>query len=148
MGGRSAAERREKAKSTQSYSAAYSASRRGSVQPEQGRGLGSLPERPKLKSRTNSAPNVQTKRRGSQQATHPQQQGADGVGADGIAETEDDEDEDEEEGKARQTAGMADGQDEDEVAGAVGAVRQYQPFQSPEVIHVVVGGCRSLCKES
>ena len=29
--------------------------------------------------------------------------------------------------------GMADGQDEDEVAGAVGAVRQYQPFQSPEV---------------
>ena len=28
---------------------------------------------------------------------------------------------------------MSDGQDEDEVAGAVGAVRQYQPFQNPEV---------------
>lgn len=28
---------------------------------------------------------------------------------------------------------MADGQDEDEVAGVVGAVRQYEPFQSPEV---------------
>lgn len=108
-------ERREKAKSSQSYTTAQSASRRGSVQP-QGSDLGSVPERPGLKSRTRSAPLVEYRKA---PPAHP------------------DTAEDRADGHEGQAGGgaLADGRDEDEVAGVVGAVRQYQPFQSPEVLH-------------
>ncbi|KAK5736918.1 hypothetical protein LTR17_007062 [Elasticomyces elasticus] len=134
-------ERKEKAKSSQSYTAAYSAARRGSVQPNQ-TGLGTLPERPPLKTR-HSAPYVETRAASTLQNGHVQ-----------------DVEEDETEAKDfAQPAGadvMADGQDEDEVAGAVGAVRQqqYQPFQNPEVseplpeINIAVIGAEGVGKST
>lgn len=115
-------ERREKAKSSQTYSAAYSNSRRGSVQPTSQEGLGSVPERPRVKTRTNSAPLIEVRKAGGE-----------------LSEDQDEDAAEQEEIEARDFAApagggaMADGQDEDEVAGVVGALRQYHPFQSPEV---------------
>lgn len=98
-------ERREKAKSSQ-----YDGRRRGSRQVE-------VEERPRIKSRTNSAPLVDARLGGREdgeqtskgarrgQATAPQ------VG-DVISE---------------------DAQDSDEEAGVVGAVKDLKPFRSPEV---------------
>jgi hypothetical protein len=73
------------------------------------------PTRPQTGTRTNSAPLVE-RRRGSGYAAGlqripPSQENAAQAGT-GAAKT---------------------GQDEDEVAGAVGTVRQYEPFQSPQV---------------
>ncbi|KAK0257088.1 hypothetical protein LTS09_007993 [Friedmanniomyces endolithicus] len=113
------AERREKTKSSQSYTAAYSAARRGSVQPYQEGGLGALPERPRLKTRTHSAPVVDRAAQQNGQALEPVPAQNESDGRD-FAEP-------------ASPGAMADGQDEDEVAGAVGAVRQYQHFQNPEV---------------
>ncbi|EMC95338.1 hypothetical protein BAUCODRAFT_578020 [Baudoinia panamericana UAMH 10762] len=117
-------ERREKAKSTQSYTGtAYgaAAARRGSVQPnaDGSASLSSVPERPRLKARTHSAPLVET---------HP----AVRDGGDSPQQATEAEDRDYAVAQATLNA-LIDGQDEDEVAGAVGTVRQYQPFQSPEV---------------
>lgn len=105
--------RREKAKSSQ----IYESSRRGSKQAESG--LGSLSERPKLKGRTNSTPVVS-------RVAEPGHR-------DGTEEREQTR-----EGRSRQTsqAGLethAGAQDEDEVAGVVGTVKKFQPFQNPEV---------------
>jgi len=111
-------ERKEKAKSSQYHAAPNSAARRGSVQPN----LGSVTERPALKSRTNSAPLVERWEPESDEA---------GDGGQYVARNQ--------EAHARDFApqagagAMSNGQDEDEVAGVVGAVRQYQPFQSPKV---------------
>ena len=104
-------DRREKTKSAQ----VYDDRRRGSRQTESG--LGSVSERPQLTSRTNSAPLLEP--------------GARYGGARG-----------EQTSSARTTASSTskvgsedagDAQDEDEVAGVVGAVRHFQPFQNPEV---------------
>ncbi|KAK0840030.1 hypothetical protein LTR03_010822, partial [Friedmanniomyces endolithicus] len=112
-------ERREKTKSSQSYTAAYSAARRGSVQPYQEGGLGALPERPRLKTRTHSAPVVDRAAQQNGQAHDPVPAQSEPEGRDFA--------------QPASPGAMADGQDEDEVAGAVGAVRQYQHFQNPEV---------------
>ena len=128
-------ERKEKTKSSQSYtSSPHNGARRGSVQPDPPRRgsvqpeLSSVPERPRLKSRTHSAPLVDQRK--------------DPGGAQRVAVVDKSQhaspphhEEVEEHDFAGSAAGgaMSDGQDEDEVAGAVGAVRQYQPFQNPEV---------------
>ncbi|KAK1067706.1 hypothetical protein LTR74_006180 [Friedmanniomyces endolithicus] len=112
-------ERREKTKSSQSYTAAYSAARRGSVQPYQEGGLGALPERPRLKTRTHSAPVVDRAAQQNGQAHDPVPAQSEPEGRDFA--------------QPASPGAMADGQDEDEVAGAVGAVRQYQHFQNSEV---------------
>ncbi|KAK3675063.1 hypothetical protein LTR78_004997 [Recurvomyces mirabilis] len=132
-------ERKEKAKSSASYTAAaYGASRRGSVQPT----MGTVPERPRMKSRNNSAPLI---------ATREQQQGS-GQGQQRGQEA--DGEEDEEDAAQMRAGAMVDGQDEDEVAGVVGAARQYQPFQSPEVseplpeINIAVIGAEEVGKST
>ena len=143
---RGTAERREKAKSSQSYSAPYNdaANLRGSLQPTQTRrgsvqpSLGSIVERPKRPVRTNSAPLVDTvgARPPNRQAEHAEQE---------IEATE----------IAPQAAGGA-MWDEDEVAGAVGSVsaRKYSPFQSPEVaeslqdINIAVIGAEGVGKST
>ncbi|TKA39847.1 hypothetical protein B0A54_10197 [Friedmanniomyces endolithicus] len=112
-------ERREKTKSSQSYTAAYSAARRGSAQPYQEGGLGALPERPRLKTRTHSAPVVDRAAQQNGQAHDPVPAQSEPEGRDFA--------------QPASPGAMADGQDEDEVAGAVGAVRQYQHFQNSEV---------------
>ena len=117
-------DRREKAKSSQSYVAPYTGTRRGSVQPNQDGGLEKLAERPRMKTRTNSAPLVVAARKGSVVSTLQSQE----------QDVEEPEETDAAELALQTTGGaMAEGQDEDEVAGVVGAVRQYQPFQSAEV---------------
>ncbi|KAI6805872.1 ras GEF, partial [Hortaea werneckii] len=133
-------ERREKSKSSQYHGARDPASRRGSVQPTQeGRVAGST-TRPRLKDRTNSAPIVEGR----------QSEGRD-KGQDG--EDSQDEGTDAEETNAAQPA-MGGAMDEDEVAGVVGAVRQYQPFQSPEVaqplteINIAVIGAEGVGKST
>lgn len=100
------------------HGSAHSRARRESVQPSLD-GLQTVPERPRLKNRTNSAPLVETRRTALDQHGGPKE----GSGH-GAAETA---------AKSPTGAAVVDGQDEDEVAGVVGAVRQYQPFQSPEV---------------
>lgn len=123
-------DRREKAKSSQSYTAAYNAARRGSVQPSHEGGLGSVPERPRLKTRTHSAPLVEVRQRPA----------GGGPDRDGGGHT-DSKPQSKAKELAPQTSGgaMADGQDEDEVAGAVGSARLYEPFSSPEVGRIVPG---------
>lgn len=102
-------ERREKAKSSQIYD-----SRRRSSRQTEG-GLSSVSERPKLGGRTNSAPLIegrhgqnreQTGNRSKESSSTPPPLNDDGV---------------------------QDARDEDEVAGVVGAIRHFQPFQNPEV---------------
>lgn len=109
-------DRREKAKSSQ----VYPSSRRGSRQAEST--LGSVPERPSVKGRTYSAPLVdrvgEPGRRdelhdGEQTRKESKSSSAPRVDAGGV--------------------GVEDAQDEDEVAGVVGAVKRFQPFQNPEV---------------
>lgn len=103
-------ERREKAKSSQ----VYDSRRRGSKQAESG--LGSVSERPQLKGRTNSAPLIEARVR--QGVRDGEQTGDEGKGSSTPRAT---------------YGGDEDGRDEDEVAGVVGAVRNLQPFQTPEV---------------
>ncbi|KAK5119278.1 hypothetical protein LTR85_007634 [Meristemomyces frigidus] len=130
-------ERREKGKSSQSHSTAYNNARRGSVQPN----LGSVPERPRLQTRTHSAPSVEVRKGASSQP---------------IGRIKDADQDTAARDFAPQAGGgaMADGQDEDEVAGVVGAVRQYQPFQSPEVseglpeINIAVIGAEGVGKST
>lgn len=91
-------------------------------------GAASAPQRPKLGTRTSSAPLVE-RRRGSGYAAGlqrlpPSQEHVAQAG----------------------TGAVEEGQDEDEVAGVVGAVRQYEPFRSPQVCdtgtlnHVTLAG--------
>ena len=106
-------DRREKAKSSQ----VYDGRRRASKQAESSGS--SVPQRPGLKSRTNSAPLVET--RDGQSGVHK-------VDVDGEKPRVG--------GKSSSTpriGAVETAQDEDEVAGVVGAVRKFQPFQSPEV---------------
>lgn len=115
-------ERKEKSKSSQSYATSYNAARRGSAQPSQ-EALGSVAERPRLKTRTHSEPLVEVRKTESGASGSELEDGLASPGPDAYT-------------LAPQQvggSGMANGQDEDEVAGAVGTVRQYQPFQSPEV---------------
>ena len=93
-------ERREKAKSSQ-----YDGRRRGSRQVE-------VEERPRLKSRTNSAPLVDARLGGDGEQTQGGKGGAQRRGQEVISE---------------------DAQDSDEEAGVVGAVKDLKPFRSPEV---------------
>lgn len=106
----SSSERREKAKSSQ-----YDGQRRGSRQVE-------AEERQRLKSRTNSAPLVDARlgggREGEQQTKGRRKGGAATPQIGGVI--------------------SEDAQDEDEVAGVVGAVRDLKPFRSPEVMLVSV----------
>jgi hypothetical protein len=101
-------ERREKAKSSQVYESA----RRGSKQSE----LGSVAERPKIKSRTNSAPLIEPRGRYEARAS----QTGNVRGKENAA-------------RGEVGVGAGDAQDEDEVAGVVGAVKHFSPFQNPEV---------------
>lgn len=100
-------ERREKAKSSQFYDGR----RRGSKQVE-------VEERPRLKSRTNSAPLVDARLGGREEG----EQTSKGGGRKGQAST-----------PRVGEAISEDAQDSDEEAGVVGAVRDLKPFRSPEV---------------
>lgn len=121
------------------HGSAHSRARRESVQPSLD-GLQTVPERPRLKNRTNSAPLVETRRTALDQHGGPKE----GSGH-GAAETA---------AKSPTGAAVVDGQDEDEVAGVVGAVRQYQPFQSPEIsepipeINIAVVGAPGVGKST
>lgn len=100
-------ERREKAKSSQ----IYDARRRGSRQVE-------VEERPRLKSRTNSAPLVDARLGGREEGAQTSK---------GVRRGQ---------ASAPQLVGEAiseDAQDSDEEAGVVGAVKDLKPFRSPEV---------------
>ncbi|KAK3681546.1 hypothetical protein LTR37_020854 [Vermiconidia calcicola] len=123
-------ERKEKAKSSQ----VYDSRRRGSKQVESG--LGSVDERPKLKGRTSSAPLIEPQRHavGDGEQTPPHSTGS---------------------STPRATQGGVEAaQDEDEVAGVVGAIKHYQPFQSPEVseplpdINIAVLGAEGVGKST
>ncbi|KAI7006312.1 ras GEF, partial [Hortaea werneckii] len=135
-------ERREKSKSSQYHGARDPGSRRGSVQPTHQAGgfAESTAARPRLKDRHNSAPIVEGR-----------QYSARDKGQDG--EESQDEGTDAEETDAAQPA-TGGAMDEDEVAGVVGAVRQYQPFQSPEVaeplteINIAVIGAEGVGKST
>lgn len=103
-------ERREKSKSSQ----VYEAQRRGSKQAESG--LVGASARPQVKGRTNSAPLIDAR-------------GADTASRQNVEDGK-------QTGSSTPRAGrsdLQDAQDEDEVAGVVGAVRHFQPFQSSEV---------------
>lgn len=120
---KSSSERRSKAKSAQIVS--DSGRRRASQQADTG--LVVAAERPALKSRVNSAPLAQRQR---------------------IAEGSDDEDprsglRGEEGGDATvaEERPVVDAQDEDEVAGVVGAVKHFQPFKTPEVCYFSLWEC-------
>ena len=104
-------ERREKAKSSQIYVGL----RRGSRQVE----TIATEERPRLKSRTNSAPLVDA-RLGGQEDGERTSKGGGGGGR---------------RGQQSQVGGVIseDAQDSDEEAGVVGAVKDLKPFRSPEV---------------
>jgi hypothetical protein len=85
-------------------------------------GAGSTAQRPQQGTRTTSAPLVE-RRRGSGYAANlqrlpPSQEHVAQAGT-GAAEA---------------------GQDEDEVTGVVGAMRQYEPFRSPQVCETTCGG--------
>ena len=120
---KSSSDRREKAKSSQ----IYDSRRRPSRQAESA--LGSASARPQLKGRTNSAPLVdrvaeygsrQTDRYGDQTAVSSTASTTPRVG----------------------TYADRDAQDEDEVAGVVGAFKTYQPFKSFEVQYKRLFGCK------
>ncbi len=81
-----------------------------------------MPERPRLKTRTHSAPVVDRAAQQNGQAHDPVPAQSEPEGRDFA--------------QPASLGAMADGQDEDEVAGAVGAVRQYQHFQNSEVLHL------------
>ena len=108
-------ERKEKSKSSQ----IYDGQRRGSRQAESG--LGSASARPQLKGRTNSAPFIDGR---SSEPSRRQD----------VGKREQRDFDRQASATARVGPRTAqDAQDEDEVAGVVGAVRHFQPFQSPEV---------------
>ncbi|KAI7154404.1 ras GEF [Hortaea werneckii] len=135
-------ERREKSKSSQYHGARDPGSRRASVQPshQEGGVAGSTAARPRLKERINSAPILE----GRQSQGRDEEQDGDESQDEGT---------DAEETDAAQPA-MGGAMDEDEVAGVVGAVRQYQPFQSPEVaeplteINIAVIGAEGVGKST
>lgn len=109
--GHRGSERREKAKSSQFYDGR----RRGSKQSEH------VPDdRPRIKSRTNSAPLVNARLGGRAEGEQTSKGGTQGRrGA----------------GRQASVGGVIseDAQDSDEEAGVVGAVRQLKPFASLEV---------------
>lgn len=109
-------ERREKAKSSQ-----YDGRRRGSRQVEGN----AAEERPRLKSRTNSAPLVDA-RLGGQADGEQTSKGAGGR-----------------RGQQSKVEGVIseDAQDSDEEAGVVGAVKDLKPFRSPEVCFAGMSFC-------
>ena len=78
-------------------------------------GAASAPQRPKSGNRTTSAPLVE-RRRGSGYA----------AGLQRLPPSQ-------EHGAQAGTGAPEEGQDEDEAAGVVGAMRQYEPFRSPQV---------------
>ena len=116
-------DRREKAKSSQ----VYDGRRRPSRQAESS--LSGAPARPPLKGRTNSAPLID---RGGAEvgARHGNDYGVQS-GHSSNAST-----------NPRAASRHVDAQDEDEVAGVVGAVRTYQPFKSFEVWYWNASQCR------
>ena len=113
--------------------------RRGSVQPI----LGSIVERPKKTSRANSVPLVDVRTVGARPTDQPVEHAKEEIEAIELVP---------------QAAGgaMWAGQDEDEVAGVVGAVsaRKYSQFQSPEVaeplqeINIEVVGAEGVGKST
>lgn len=118
--------RREK---SSQYHAASQSARRGSLRPAE-QSSGGASARPGLQSRTYSAPSMDGRAdAASGPATGKKEVGdaRGGVEAQGLRSTW-------REGLAQNTGVAVEaGQDEDEVAGAVGAIRQFRPFQSPEV---------------
>ena len=116
-------DRREKAKSSQ----IYDSRRRPSRQAESS--FSSASARPQLKGRTNSAPLID--RGGADQsARHGNEYGVQ-TGHSSNAST-----------TPRVSSRVVDAQDEDEVAGVVGAVKNYQPFKSFEVRHCKACECK------
>lgn len=133
-------ERREKAKSTQSYEQYHgiSSSRigggstRGGVRPGNGYATATAAagvvgghaaehdQRPRPKTRTNSAPLVEVWR--------TDDQGVSLVGGHRSVAPAPSKSE-----HATRDVAVEDGQDEDEVAGVVGAVRTFYPFHNPQV---------------
>ncbi|GAB7360457.1 hypothetical protein MBLNU230_g8411t1 [Neophaeotheca triangularis] len=107
------------------YHATSQSARRGSLKPAEP-SSGGAPARPGLQIRTYSAPLIEGRTR---VASGP----ATGNGSD-EARGEERLDSSERQEFAQGTgAAVEGGQDEDEVAGAVGAIRQFRPFRSPEV---------------
>ncbi|KAK5175027.1 uncharacterized protein LTR77_000163 [Saxophila tyrrhenica] len=125
----SGSERREKAKSSQ-----YEGTRRGSRQVEGSGGLGVVREgeRPGMKGRTNSAPTIESGGRNG------------GGGGKGVSDAR----------RGEAGAGAEDARDEDEVAGVVGAVKRFQPFQNPEIsepvpdINIAILGAEGVGKST
>lgn len=116
---KSSTERREKAKSSQTYDSP----RRGSRQTEST--LDVVSERRGLKTRTNSAPVIESR------AIRPN-------GRMRIVETQSQYSNDDKKSTApRVTIGAyEDGQDDDEVAGVVGTLRHFEPFPATEVSRI------------
>ena len=106
-------ERREKAKSSQVYDSRRRPSRQAETPPTSAR--------PQLKGRTNSAPLID--RTGAEPGTR---QGVEHGGQTGASSN----------ASSTPRGGshyVGDAQDEDEVAGVVGAMKSYQPFKTFEV---------------
>ena len=121
---KSSSERREKAKSSQ----VYDSRRRPSRQAESA--LASAPARPQLKGRTNSAPLID--RGGAEHANRQTDRYGDQTAGSSTAST-----------TPRATTYVDwDAQDEDEVAGVVGAFKTYQPFKNFEVQSSRPFGCK------
>ena len=121
---KSSNERREKAKSSQ----IYDSRRRPSRQAESG--LGSASARPQLKGRTNSAPLID--RGGADHGSRQSDRYGDQTAVSSTASTT----------PRAGTYADRDAQDEDEVAGVVGALKTYQPFKSFQVGCSRVFGCK------
>lgn len=120
----SSGDRREKSKSSQ----IYDSRRRPSRQAESA--LGSPLARPQLKGRTNSAPLID--RGGTEPGTRYNDLYSDQTAASSNASTT----------PRIRSYGDGDAQDEDEVAGVVGALKAYQPFKSFEVCCKKTDGCK------
>lgn len=120
--GQGSGERREKAKSSQSYTQYSSSARRSSLRPEESSGGGGAAHGSRQGSRANSLPlGERTKGLGSALDIPERDESHEDNGTDGHGDA----------AQAQPAAGG--GQDEDEVAGVTGTVKQYQPFRSPEV---------------
>lgn len=134
-------ERREKAKSSQSYAGHHV--RRGSRQDsntavssgtaaDAADGGGGVAERPRVKARTNSGPphfNDRGMSKGMVIGQHGEHDAHTSTTAAGLPQQQHQQ-------QARpgaQSAVAEEGEDEDEISGVVGKIRQYQPFQNPEV---------------
>lgn len=116
-------ERSEKSKSSQSYTQYSGAARRSSLRPEESSVGGTAAQRPHLGNRANSLPLGESVR-GTEAASGVQERGQTYAGIPRVASGH--------QPQAGPGAGSF-AQDEDEVAGVTGAVRQYEPFRSPDV---------------